>query len=242
MGEILAADYYVNNARLMEAVAKLWIKPDDRVLDTTYGKGSFWKRYKPETLVKNDLLVGGDDVHHLDFRDMYPWVDGTFDVVVFDPAYVTPGGRETSTIGQMNVAYGMDSAEANLEAQWEVIRAGLYECQRVLKPKGILMVKCMNYISSSRYWNYHSRMIHMMTLRAMTQVDQFMLVKKSGGPQPKNRTRKCKVCRGAGEVVVKAAAATRIECLACLGSGRIATVQVHARNNVSFLIVARNPR
>lgn len=237
MTEIMAADYYVNNARLMEAVAKLWIKPDDVVIDPTYGKGGFYRRFRPGHLCGTDIKpeLGG-----IDFRNM-PWVDGMADVVVFDPAYVTPGGRDTSTIPEMNQAYGMDTAEASVAAQWDVIVEGMVECYRVLKPGGIFMQKCMPYISSGRYQNYPFLVTYEMGNLDLEVVDQFMLVKKSAGPQPKNRTRKCKACIGIGLVMATFDDCSRgnIPCTACDGSGRIATVQQHARNNVSFLIVAR---
>lgn len=238
MTDILAADYYVNNARLFEAAAKLWIKPDDVVVDPTYGKGVFYKRFRPANLLAFDLDVakspGGISV---DFRKM-PITDASVDVVVFDPAYVVPGGRETSTIGEMNEAYGTGTTEANLASQWIVITDGLVECVRVLRPRGIIMVKCMNYISSASYHNIHADMIELMRSLGLKQVDQFMLVKKSGGPQPKNRTRKCPQCKGTGGD----ADVEGFECPSCGGAGRIATVQQHARNNVSFLIVARKPK
>lgn len=239
MSDILAADYYVNNARLFEAAAKLWIKPDDVVVDPTFGKGSFYKRFRPVNLIATDLDPEKcpDSPYGIDFREL-PMDSGMADVVVFDPAYVVPGGRETSTIGEMNEAYGMGTTEANLASQWIVITDGLVECVRVLRPRGIIMVKCMNYISSASYHNIHADMIELMRSLGLKQVDQFMLVKKSGGPQPKNRTRKCPQCKGTGGD----ADVEGFECPSCGGAGRIATVQQHARNNVSFLIVARKPK
>lgn len=232
MSDIKAADYYVNNARLMEAVAKLWIKSDDVVLDPTYGKGGFWKRYTPAYLTGTDLKPEGGGI---DFRKM-PWADESIDVVVFDPAYVTPGGRDTSTIPVMNEAYGMDTAEATLDGQWDVILDGMAECHRVLRPGGIFMQKVMPYISSGHYQNYPFLVTYAMGNLGLRVVDQFMLVKKSGGPQPKNRSKKCPKCKGNFRL-----GGGILDCLFCV-EGRITTVQQHARNNYSVLIVARKEK
>ena len=228
---IVAAKNWANNAAMMVDVAALWIDLEhDCVLDPTYGQGGFWKKVKPKNLTGTDLYTaapaGADD-----FTQMQ-WLAEAFDVVVFDPAYVTPGGRATSTIVDMNQAYGMDTAARTLVEQWEVICDGMLECWRVLKPGGLIMQKCMNYISSGSFHNYRHAVTNELARIGFEQVDEFSLVRKAGGPQPKNRTRKCAACRGAVDGK---------GCDVCGGTGKIPSVQHHARNNVSFLIVARKP-
>lgn len=221
MTSVLSARLWKNNADMMADVAKLWIKPDYIVYDPTYGKGGFWKTFRPRNLVFDDLNpekgFGGD------FRNMRHSND-LFDVVVFDPAYVTPGGRDTSTIQVMNKAYGMDTTKISLAEQWEDIKKGMSECVRV--SNGIVMQKCMNYISSGSYHNYIFDVTEEMMRLGLTIVDQFYFVRPNGGPQPKDRTRKCADCRASG-------------CNACDGTGRVKSEQQHAVNNLSVLIVGQ---
>jgi hypothetical protein len=80
-----------DNGPLIAAAATLWIKPDDLVIDATYGRGKFWTCYRPERLVMHDIALDGVDFRHL------PEADRSVDAVVFDPPYVAPGGRDTSS-------------------------------------------------------------------------------------------------------------------------------------------------
>jgi hypothetical protein len=83
---VLAIQSYPTNAELIYAVAKLgYIRPDDRVIDVTYGRGTWWKRYRPANFVTNDLGKGHPKIR-FDFRRA-PFPDGAFDVVAYDPPY-----------------------------------------------------------------------------------------------------------------------------------------------------------
>ena len=239
---ILAAQNWKTNADMMVDVGALYIKSHDLVYDPTYGKGGFWKKFRPINLFVDDINPekgsGGD------FRDM-DWADDTFDVVVFDPAYVTPGGRETSSIQTMNEAYGMDTTKLTLDEQWQDIRKGMSECVRVLKPRmkrtknspghpgGLLMQKCMNYVSSGEYQDYLDLVKAEMRSLGLTVIDVFYFIRSSAGPQDKNRMKKCPVCKEKPAMKVKDV------CQNCRGYGRVPVAQVHASNNLSFLVVGR---
>ena len=51
------------------------------VVDVTYGRGVFWKRFRPEKLTTHDLKLDG-----VDFRNL-PHPDGAFDASVIDGPY-----------------------------------------------------------------------------------------------------------------------------------------------------------
>lgn len=143
---ILAADSFSSNANLIRRVHELgYIRDSDLVLDPTYGRGNWWKEYRPKKLVTR-THINGFDFRHMNFsNDM-------FDVVAFDPPYVSKGGRDTSGIQEMDGAYGMDDAPSTPEGVQKLINAGLYEMRRVCKPNGKILVKCKNYISSGKFF------------------------------------------------------------------------------------------
>ena len=145
---VMAAYEWPSNASLIAACARLgYLKPTDRILDPTYGGGGWWKLWQPAegALICHSRLTAPEfDYRHLPHRD------STFDAVTFDPPYVAPGGRATSTLDGMNAQYGMHDTPATPAENQAVNNAGLAECARVLKPGGYLITKCMDYVWSGK--------------------------------------------------------------------------------------------
>lgn len=81
------------NADLIAEFARLCIRPDDVVMDVTYGRGKCWKKYQhPGPFITHDLNTDGVDFRHP------PEADHSVDVVVADPPHGAQGGRTTSTV------------------------------------------------------------------------------------------------------------------------------------------------
>lgn len=208
MSPILAAQYWKSNAELIADVARLgYIGPD--VLDPTYGKGNWWKLYTPTgRFDKSDIMhdVPAGVMGDVDFRDL-PWLDNIFDTVAYDPPYVCVGGRKTTGIAGMHAAYGLTNAPKTPVDLQLLIEAGLAECERVVKPKGTILVKCQDYISSGKLWNgtFHTQEYARYSLD-LELVDKFEHIAKASRAQPGGRR------------------------------------QVHARRNLSTLLVFRKPK
>lgn len=146
-GPVLAATAWPTNGHLIEAVARLgYLRSEDRVLDPTFGRGVWWQRWRPDVLVTHDIRVDG-----VDFRDL-PHADGEFDAAVFDPPYVSVGGRRTTGLPDMHDRFGLTDAPTSPAGVQELIDTGLAEVVRVVKPRGFVLVKCQDYISSGRLW------------------------------------------------------------------------------------------
>lgn len=146
---ILAAHTWRTNAELIKSVAQLgYIKSSDLVLDPTHGRGLWWTNFRPQDLVAHDLHT----LDGVDFRDLHMHENDEFDVVAYDPPYVSVGSRVTTTLPDMQNRYGIDRAPTSPAGVQELINDGLTECARVLKPKGYLLVKCQDYVSSGHLW------------------------------------------------------------------------------------------
>ena len=165
------------NAKLIATAQKLYPMAG-AVCDLTYGKGAFWSAFRPDDLSYINPIHNPD----FDFRDTW-WSDDTFDHVVFDPPYVAPGGRNTSKLADFNARYGMHHTERTPNAQWLVIGEGLREAARIVKPKGLVWFKCMDYVSSGRVHWFTKEALNLLASRGLELEDEFILAGRPG-PQP----------------------------------------------------------
>lgn len=213
---ILAATAWPSNAELIADVARLgYLRSTDVVFDPTWGTGAWWAMWRPERMVTRRRASDGSD-----FRSTsYP--EASFDAVAYDPPYVCPGGRSTSTITEMHDRYGMNEggcADPDFRTPDElqtIINDGLTEMARVVKPSrrrslhptapnGVILMKCKDYVWSGQLWpGTHLTLSHALSLGLVLE-DRLEHV---GRPGPQSQKR-----------------------------------QVHARRNLSTLFVLRRMR
>lgn len=177
---VLAATAWPTNAHMIEDVAELGYLGGD-VLDCTYGYGTFWKRWRPKVLIGCDLdpaksLIG----YSVDFTALPgPWSE-SFDAVVFDPPYKL-NGTPTDAVDER---YGVHVVRT-WQDRLDLIEAGIYECVRVLKPKGYLLIKCQDQVCSGQVrWQTRIFADHAEDC-GTTLVDRFDML--GGRPQPEGR-------------------------------------------------------
>lgn len=178
---VLAASAWKTNAHLIADVARLgYLRKEWLTLDPTAGRMGWWKLWRPDNLVTHDIRLDG-----VDFRAL-PHEDNTFDAVAFDPPYVAVGGHKTSSLGDFHDRFGLTetghgTGNPDPKAVQALINDGLTDCARVTKPRGFLLVKCQDYISSGKLWpgthltvthglsmglNYYDRLEHYGCVRA----------------------------------------------------------------------------
>ena len=176
---VMAATHWRTNADLIADVARLgYLKPTDYILDPTYGNGAWWAKWEPITLCH--------PVGDFDFTKMSDLWSNQFDAVTFDHPYVSPGGRASSNIQSFHAAYGMTHSPRSPTYLQVLINAGLRECRRVVKPNGIVLVKCMNYISSGKlYLGAHLTLSYARRLD-FECLDWFEMI-RSSSPQSQTR-------------------------------------------------------
>lgn len=192
---VLEVQEWADNSELIEAVfdihvwPKRWAAGPDgpAIMDVTYGRGLWWKwlGYGCEhgfEFTSHDIKRDG-----VDYRKL-PEPDASMDVVAFDPDYIAPGGRKTSTVQEFNDRYGLKDTYESPAALQDTINDGITECARVLRPQGIMLVKCATYISSGKPWLGEYYAIRA-ALRAGLKVNDIFVHVSGTGPQPKRDSR-----------------------------------------------------
>lgn len=183
---LLGAVYWDSNAELIVDFAALgYLHEDWRTLDPTYGKGVWWKVFRPRELVTYCRPKDGSDFRHL------PEEDESFLSIAFDPPYVCAGGRETSTLPGFQEAYGMHDAPKTPAALQKMNDEGLAEMFRLLAPGGFLLVKGQDYISGGKLWDGTYRTQKAAEALGLKLWDRAIHLTEPR-PQPKGRTRKVK--------------------------------------------------
>jgi hypothetical protein len=173
-----AAFAWPTNGHLIADVAKLYIDPDAVVLDPTYGRGTWWTRFRPAHLIAHDLDLDG-----IDFTAL-PEADASMDVVAFDPPYKL-NGTPTPAV---DARYGVAGSYKRWQDRHALIRAGMDEAARVLRPGGVLLLKCQDQVCSGRMrWQTDEFSAHGAVL-GLRKVDRFSMLGTTR-PQPmKGRT------------------------------------------------------
>jgi hypothetical protein len=132
------------NAELIADLAVLGYLPDP-VIDVTYGKGRFWKLYRPDGLVTNDLDPISDSLYHCDFTAM-PLDSKSFATVVFDPPYKLNGTASQGGPATSDDDYGVGGDYRTPDERHDLMYRGMTEAARLARE--FVIVKCMDQVVS----------------------------------------------------------------------------------------------
>jgi hypothetical protein len=184
----LEVQRWATNADLIEAVFEIHVWPKKwrpshgpAVMDVTYGRGLWWRNLQHTAAM--EFTAHDMRIDSVDYRAL-PEGDEEMDVIAFDPDYIAPGGRKTSTIGEFNDRYGLKPEYETPATLQQSINSGLSECARVVRPQGLVLAKTMNYISSGKLVLGEYEMIRH-GLGLGLKVEDIVVHLGDPGPQPK---------------------------------------------------------
>lgn len=159
--------HVAGNADVFPHVLSLHVPPGATVADVTWGKGVFWQNVPRERyrVLPSDLKTG------VDCRSL-PYDDGSIDCIVLDPPYME--GLFRRSVNQLagggshaafRENYSNGQASSDEGPKWHAAVLDLYlkagaEAGRVLRPEGILIVKCQDEVSANRQWLTHVEIIN----------------------------------------------------------------------------------
>ena len=168
-----------NNTEVFEKILELYVSPGSRIADVTYGQGAFWKnvdknRYK---IYPSDVKTG------IDCRNL-PYENETYDCIVLDPPYMhTPGG--TAHVNHQNFEnYYKNNSIVNNEKKYHDAVLDLYfkaskEACRVLKKKGILIIKCQDEVCANKQRLTHVELINELSKYGYICEDLFVIIRNN---------------------------------------------------------------
>ena len=166
------------NDQAFPRILGLYVADGSTVADVTYGKGVFWRnipddRYK---LLATDILDG------VDCRKL-PYETGAIDCVVLDPPYMhSPGGTAHQAHSPFEKHYrnngsGNSTGRKYHEAVLDLYRDAGREAKRVLRERGVLIVKCQDEVCSNRQRFTHMEITRMYDAFGFVAEDLFVIAR-----------------------------------------------------------------
>ena len=178
--DLVFSAYVGGNDQVFPEILSLYVADDSVVADVTHGEGVFWRQVPEDQYV----ILGTDIQSGTDCREL-PYEDGEIDCVVLDPPYMhSPGGSAHTVHTAFEKHYrnngsGRQTGAKYHEAVLELYRDAGQEAWRVLRDRGVLIVKCQDEVCSNR-----QRFTHVEIMQAYERIgfiaeDLFVVVRQN---------------------------------------------------------------
>jgi hypothetical protein len=188
---LIMSAYIDGNAEIFPKILELHIPIGSVVADVTWGNGVFWQNVPKGNyeLLATDISMG------VDCRNL-PYEDNSIDCVILDPPYMegfyrkspdNKAGSGTHTAFAQAYSNGdeINEDEENTGTKkWHAAVTDMYfkagsEAHRVLKKKGVLIVKCQDEVSAGKQWLTHVEIINKYEEFGFYTKDLFVVVRNN---------------------------------------------------------------
>lgn len=160
---------YNDQNEILKAIIDIYIPKERFDLDPTYSKGVFYKEIN-HPVYKYDIKPIQDDVLQADLRNL-PFEDNSLDSEIFDLPFV-----HSSKNGIMSKRFSCCKSQ---EEVVQLNKEGAIEAYRILKPKGILVIKCQDTVESGKQRFNHVDIINNTIEIGFSPADLFILLSKN---------------------------------------------------------------
>ena len=178
--DLVLSTYLDGNEFVFPKILELYVKPGGVVADVTCGEGVFWRNIPRGTydVRATDLKTG------VDCRDL-PYQDGEIDCVVLDPPYMhSPGGSAHQTHQAFERYYANNRSGGQTNRKYHDAVLDLYleagvEALRVLRERGVFIVKCQDEVCANRQRFTHVEIMNAFEEMGFIAEDLFVVVRKN---------------------------------------------------------------
>ncbi len=187
--DLVMSAFVDGNENVFPHILDLHVPRGARIADVTWGRGVFWKN-----VPKHQYEVLGTDIAMgVDCRKL-PYDPGSLDCVVLDPPYMEGFYRKHdshkagsgSHSGLAQAYSNGDEVNSDTEntgtKKWHAAVTDMYfkasiEAYRVLKRKGVLIVKCQDEVSAGKQWLTHVEIINELEKMGFYSKDLFIVMR-----------------------------------------------------------------
>lgn len=199
--DVVCSAYMENNDSVFKHILELYVPQNSMVADVTFGKGVFWNKvdisryrlFPTDLYLKEEVRTKFQAVNPLtgvDCRNL-PYENQSFDCVVLDPPYMESFYRSNKNhmggVGSHNafrMAYSSGNGCESSSVKYHDTVTEMYlqagrEAHRVLKEKGILIVKCQDEVCSNKQRLTHVEIISAYESMGFYTKDLFVVVRNN---------------------------------------------------------------
>lgn len=181
--DVTVSAHVARNADVFPQILDLHVPAGSLIADVTWGKGVFWQQ-----VPKDRYKVNASDLQSgIDCRSL-PYADSSHDCVVLDPPYMEGLFRRSQDhlAGAGNFAafrnHYSNGKETSEGPKYHAAVLDLYfragrEAHRILRDKGILIVKCQDEVSANQQCLTHVEIINEYKEIGFYAKDLFVLVR-----------------------------------------------------------------
>ena len=179
------------NENIFPNILDLHVAKGSIIADVTWGKGVFWKNVsQTDYQILSTDISNGVDCRSLPYKNEY------LDCVVLDPPYMEGFYRKQNSQKAASGSHSTFSQaysngnETNADTKnrgtkkWHAAVTDMYfkagqEAYRVLKKKGVLIVKCQDEVSAGKQWFTHVEIINEYEKYGYYAKDLFVVVRSN---------------------------------------------------------------
>ena len=178
--DLVLSAYIEGNDSVFPKILDLYVQHGSTVADVTYGEGVFWRNIQSNLydLRPTDIKTG------IDCRNL-PYKDSEIDCVVLDPPYMhSPGGSAHQSHQAFEKYYANNRLGGQTGSKYHdavldlYIQAGI-EAHRVLRERGVFIVKCQDEVCANRQRFTHVEIMNAYEDIGFVAEDLFVVIRKN---------------------------------------------------------------